>query len=108
MVSSSSMWVRPLILGMYTPMPAPLSRSHSVYHICCIPEGPAKAMAPTMSGKSAAAWGPLIASCGKYPKANRPVIVAHTNPRLPTSAAMIVEPITSTPIKVDKIASTTL
>src|SRR5215218_1406890 len=39
MVSSSSIWVRPLILGMYVPMPAPLSRSQSVYHNCCIPEG---------------------------------------------------------------------
>ena len=89
-------------------MPAPLSRSQSVYHICCIPEGPAKARAPTMSGKSVAALGPVSTPSGTYPKANRPVIVVHTNARLPTSAATIAEPITRTPMRVDKIVSTTL
>ena len=38
-------------------MPAPLSRSHSVYHICCMPDGPAKASAPTTIGKNAGGEG---------------------------------------------------
>src|SRR5918992_1224952 len=44
-VSSSPACNRPRTRGMWAPMPAPLSRSHSVYHICCMPDGPHEGVA---------------------------------------------------------------
>ena len=93
-VSSSSAWSRPRTRGMCTPMPAPLSRSHSVYHICCMPEGPANASAPTTAGKKAA----VKASDGiQVSKRMVPTSVSPRSLRLPTIAPTIADPITRTP-----------
>ncbi len=54
MASSSPAWRRPRICGMCAPMPAPESRRCRVYHICCIPDGPANAIDPTITGNHAA------------------------------------------------------
>ncbi len=79
---------------MCEPIPAPLSRSHSVYHICCMPDGPAKASAPTTTGKNAA----VKASDGIH--VSKRTVPARVTPRscmLPTIAPTIAEPITRTP-----------
>ena len=77
-------------------MPAPLSRSHSVYHICCMPDGPAKASAPTTIGKNAA----VNASSG-IPDVNAtvPASVSPRSLKLPTNAPTIADPMTSTPTR---------
>ena len=95
-VSSSSACSRPRTRGMCTPMPAPLSRSHSVYHICCMPDGPAKASAPTTIGKNAA----VNASSGMpVSKRTVPTRVSPRSAKLPTKAPTMAEPITSTPTR---------
>src|SRR5215218_7354189 len=74
-------------------MPAPLSRIHSEYHICCMPEGPAKAMAPTTIGNHAS----VNQSLGRGdppPNATVPLSVSQRSPQLPTMEAMIADPIT--------------
>ena len=95
-VSSSPACSSPRTFGMCTPMPAPLSRSHSVYHICCMPDGPANASAPTTIGKNAA----VNASSG-IPDVNAtvPTRVSPRSLRLPTNAPTIADPITSTPTR---------
>nr|BFE88096.1 hypothetical protein GCM10020093_106970 [Planobispora longispora] len=75
-----------------------------MYHICCMPEGPAKAHAPTMTGNQAA----VMASCGKYPKWNMPVIVLTTSSQVPTMAATTAVPSTSVPIRIDSTFSSRL
>jgi len=96
MVSSSPACSRPRTRGMWTPMPAPLSRSHSVYHICCMPDGPAKAIDPTRIGNQAA----VTAACGMpKSKRTRPTSTSPRSERLPTMAATIAEPMTSTPTR---------
>jgi hypothetical protein len=75
-----------------------------VYHICCIPDGPANAREPTMSGNHVA----VNQSESKNPNENVPVTVDETSPQLPTIEAMIADPITRIEMNVVRTFSTTL
>ena len=79
---------------MCAPIPAPLSRNCSVYHICCIPDGPANAIEPTTIGNQASD----NALSGMNPIANMPARVWARSSQLPTIAAMIDVPTTRKPI----------
>ena len=75
-----------------------------VHHICCIPDGPANAIEPTMIGNHSGD----MACAGKYPNWNMPVTVLVRSLHVPTIAATTAVLTTSSPMRMDSRFSSRL